>query len=416
MALRAVIFGLRNVLLKENGNIDTFIVQELRKLFNFLRMKDSEPILLGNDGWVLKDTETGKTSRIDDYLRDTYGPHSLYLTKRMRLPRKPKRDSVDYILQKHNLSNEQVVYIGNTQIDFQTAVNSNLLFLNEIWEPQQVSYGFTFSTPKEVGRFIDVFALKEHPWFYAIDRPGLQYRSLAPFSTRKADYAVYSEVARTAAKTATSERHFFLNSLISSIYFSGLIPEINYVACVPGHGQGCGNPAMNDVLDAMAKCFRKSYLPDLIVRHTNAPSSRETRLKSQIPSPLTQLNTICLTKTPQRGLNGKPYKNPLDLRDKTVLLFDDFCTAGYSLEACRLFLMQAGARVIEVSWLKTINTDYNQIKLKKDFDPYKAQQFEASDISISPLSYQGYIVDPAAPKELTAAYNQYRKWNFPPEC
>lgn len=415
MALRAVIFGLRNVVLKV-GNLDPFIVQELRKLFNFLRAKNIEPILLGNDDWVLKDTDTGQTSQIDDHLLEIYGPHRLYITKRMGLPEKPKKDAVDHILQQHNLSNEQVIYVGNTPMDFRTAINSNLLFLNETWETQQVSYGFTFSTPKEVGRFINAFALKEHPWFYAIDRPGLEYRSLAPFSTFAADYEVYSSAARMAAKSATSERHFFLNSLIASIYFSGLIPKIDYIACVPGHNQGYGNPAMNDVLDTMAKCFRKSYLPDLIIRYTGAPSSRELRIQRSTPSPLTQLNTICLTATPLRGLNGKRYKNPLNLHDKTVLLFDDFCTAGYSLEAARLFLRQAGARVIEVSWLKTINTGYNQIEIKRDFDPYRHQQFEPTDISIRHSSYREYIVDPAAPKELTAAYNQYRNWNFPPEC
>jgi hypothetical protein len=183
---------------------------------------------------------------------------------------------------------------------------------------------------------------------------------------------------------------------------------------MPGHKQGYGNPAMDDVLDTLGKCFRKAYLPDLIARHTDAPSNRQERIAGRKPSPLTQLNTLCLTRCPLKGsANAERYSPSWKIQGKTVLVLDDFCTEGYTLGAARVFLLQAGAKVIEVSWLKTINSTYEWLQSGKNFDPYVPQYFDRKDIHSNPFSYQQYISDPAASTELREAYNLYRNWDFP---
>ena len=170
MTLRAVIFGLDGVLIKEgDSDLPAHLITQLRQLFDFLRTNDVEPIILANRDWIVKDDKTNTSRPIDYLLQERYGEHHLYVTTRLHLPPKPKRAAVDAILKRHNLSNEEAIYIGNSFMDFRTAINSHLLFLNVTWEREEVSYGFTFSSPKEVGRFIDVVGLKEHHWFYEID-------------------------------------------------------------------------------------------------------------------------------------------------------------------------------------------------------------------------------------------------------
>jgi hypothetical protein len=174
----------------------------------------------------------------------------------------------------------------------------------------------------------------------------------------------------------------------SCVYFSGLIPTFDYIACVPGHEAGCGNPAMNDVLDILGKCFRKPYLLDLVVRHTTAPKSQQLRLEGKEPDPRTQLNTIRITRFPLKAPPNQRYSaRSWKLQGKSILLLDDICTNGYTFGAAKAFLEQAGAQVLLVSWLKTINRAYYIIGVNKPFDPYVAQSFTAKDLTRRPLIY-----------------------------
>jgi len=78
-----------------------------------------------------------------------------------------------------------------------------------------------------------------------------------------------------------------------------------------------------------------------------------------------------------------------------------------------LYLEEAGAEVLLASWLKTINTGYHVLDVKKNFEPYKPQTFTTTDISITPLRYKPYIVDKVAPTELGEALALYRAWEYP---
>ena len=412
MALKAVLFGLEHVLVNEGkGGIGSHTRSELTRLFELLRNNDIQPIILANRNWLHIDDESGEKENIDDSLKKLYGDHSLYITSRMNLPPKPRKDIVEKVLGDHGLLNKEVIYVGTSQIDFNTAINSKILFLNAIWDQQLVSYGFTLKSPIDLARFIMTFCLREHYWFYKIDTP-VSYRSLSPFSTFIEHYKKLTVAARSAAKQGTNERHFFLNSLVATIHFSGLTSEFDYIACVPGHKAGFGNPVMDDVLYLLGNCFRKRYIIDLIVRHSDAPKSQSLRIKKLLPKPESQLNTIKLLKKPQKKL-GENYKTQLKLSGKRVLVIDYFCTSWYSLEAPRLFLEEAGASVILMSWLKTINRDYNVLKLKDKFDPFSAQSFSNTEFTINHLIYNKYIVDRVAPLELSESFDKFKSWDWP---
>jgi hypoxanthine phosphoribosyltransferase len=169
---------------------------------------------------------------------------------------------------------------------------------------------------------------------------------------------------------------------------------------------------MDDYLATVGNIFRKNYLRDLIVRHTAAPSSRQVRNAGHQPQPEVQFNTLKLTRTPLK--KGKVrYASKLNLRGKTVLVFDDFCTNGMTFEAARHLLKQAGAETIQVSWLKTINRGYRVIADLPRFSPYDAVVHDAASIRSTELPYSRFIVGPQARTELSEAFEHYQNWTSP---
>jgi predicted amidophosphoribosyltransferase len=420
MALKAVVFGLEGTFVADNSKLDQPISADrlrtvgsaLKEFIAFLQVKEIKPIIVANHHRDVVSPNTNQSQPVDEWLNTLLGEHSLYIAERDGMPYKSQPAFMEAVLDRERLSNIEVVYVGTSQKDFLAALHARILFLNAQWVRSESKYGFVFSEPVELMRFIDLFALKEHHWFYRIDTP-IEYRSLGPFSTMVESYAEYSAAAREAAKQGTTERHFFLNTLVASLYFSGEIERIDYIACVPGHEVGYGNPAMNDVLTMLGQIFNKKYIPDLIVRHSAAPSQRAERQQRRDPGPDNQLNSIHLTKLPLKKPTER-YKSPVPLKGKRVLLFDDFTTKGYSMEAARLFLAQAGASVTAVSWLKTINRPYTVLSVARTFNPFRPQTFQRDEIIGQALQYEQYIGDRSAADELTTALRRFRDYGRGP--
>ena len=98
--------------------------------------------------------------------------------------------------------------------------------------------------------------------------------------------------------------------------------------------------------------------------------------------------------------------------NKTILLIDDICTRGYSLESARKYIEATGAKVISVSWLKTINTDIELLGDIGRFDPYQPNTFTGAPVSKT-YSYHRNIVDHLAPSELRLQFSRYENWDWP---
>ncbi|WP_221074045.1 phosphoribosyltransferase [Agarivorans aestuarii] len=124
-----------------------------------------------------------------------------------------------------------------------------------------------------------------------------------------------------------------------------------------------------------------------------------------------QLNTIKLNRLPTWNYN-RPYANPPLGRGKTVLLVDDICTKGWSLDAARKYIEKTNAKTIMVTWLKTINTNYCPIGDLGNFDPYEANQF-ANVPMAQEYNYHKYLVDHNASEELGEQLEQYLNWDWP---
>lgn len=404
--LKGVILSIEDVLLQQ-GKTDKAVFSEVNKLIKYFKDAGIQFVIFTNREWTVNGNRP-----LEDALTEIWGEFPyLCRAKDARIPPKPRAEATAYVLQLMGWESTEVVYVGASESDMQTAVNGGLLFMRSTWYANKTDYGFEFATPKDIARFIDIFCLRDHLWCHEIHEGNFEYYALAPFSTMKPEYTLYSEDARAAAKHGLGHPDFWIGAIVSSLYFSGIHKRINYIAVYPGHKAGTGNVVMNDAMAIFGKCFRKNYLPDLIIRHTTAQKSQAARNSGKVLDHLNQLNTIVLNRAPMRTSTER-YKSPPLGKGKAVLVIDDICTKGYSLESARTFIEKTGATVIMVSWLKTINTDIEELAPFGKFDPYKPANFKEARVQkIHP--YRNNIVDYLAPRELTGIFKSYTNWEWP---
>lgn len=409
--LRGIIMGIDGVL-AVSGKRDNTIYAEMGRLIKFIFSKGLTPVILANRDWSVKNTEDGTEIRLEDVITAEWGKFPWFVTNVLGIPHKPSSDSINYVLNKMGWDPTETLYIGNTDDDMRTAVNGNILFINATWFGKRTEYGFEFTSPKDVARFIDIFGLRRHLWHYTIRTDDLEYYALAPYSTMKPEFSAYSTDAKYAAKWGAGHPDFWTKYLFSTIYFSELHKEIDYVTVYPGHQAGYGNPVMEDPTLTFTKCFRKTFLRDLIIRHTASRKSSSARNAGERINHLNQLNTIKLNISPLRSTGDKRYVHFPLTAQKTILVVDDICTNGYSLEAARRYFRQIGCRVICMSWLKTINSNYYMLNDYPRFNPFQANTF-AQIGNIYEFAYQRYIVDPYAPDEIDQKLASYSNWDWP---
>lgn len=408
--LKGVIFSVEDTIVTKDNQADENLRAELGKLAQYLRQRGIGFVVFTNRDW--KEKNTNRT--LQEALFESWGDFKYFSRlQNPNVPPKPSQKSTEYILKEMGWAQTEVLYIGASENDMITAVNGKLLFLRAKWYSDNIDYGFAFDTPKAMAKFIDTFCLREHDWCHEINNDGFKYYALAPFSTYKPEYTLYSEDARSAAKKGQGHQDFWIGAIVSSLYFSGLYLDLKFITVYPGHKSGSGNKVMDSAISIFGKCFRIKYISNLIIRHTDAIKSQTARNTGIAIDHLNQLNTINLNEKPNKS-DTQQYANRIPLKGKTVLVLDDIATRGYSFEAARAFLEAAGANVVLVSWLKTINTDIDQIKVTKKFNPFEPNVFSLEDIQhVKTHSYHANIIDSLAPVELTELFQSYLNWDWP---
>jgi len=197
---------------------------------------------------------------------------------------KRRAGSVNAILSATGATLHETILVGSKQEDMLAGVNNGLLLIRPAWYGDDMEYGFRVGSIGQLARFCEVFALRQHPIYWSIDSETLQVRSMGPFSTYFEEFAKYGANAKQVAKENKGDPEFWFFAVVSTLYFSGIIHGVDFICPFPGH-----NPAatggIRELLDAVmsqfGKCFKKPYLPDLIVRHTQSQkaniSSRNRR-------------------------------------------------------------------------------------------------------------------------------------------
>ena len=188
--LKGIIFSVEDTLLPQ-GTIDEAMFAEVTKLVNYLYSIDIQISVFTNRSWVVGDAK----APLEEVLKSKWGDKFTYYSRQ-----------------------------------------------NDAGIPAE--YGFEFDTPKSIARYIDTFCLRDHLWCHEIHDNDFRFYALAPFSTMKPEYTLYSQDAKSAAKHGRGHPDFWTSALFSSLYFSGIHAEIDYITTYPGHGEGSGNSVM----------------------------------------------------------------------------------------------------------------------------------------------------------------------------
>src|SRR4051794_7908790 len=122
------------------------------------------------------------------------------------------------------------------------------------------------------------------------------------------------------------------------------------------------------------------------------------------------LNTLHLNRLPKTY--DKPRRTPIDRNGRAVLVVDDICTSGRSLDVARALIAAAGGNAILFSWLKTISAAFMHMTGSPVAQPFMAATFSAEPPAKA-YPYGDHIVDPAAPGEIDKLLAAFRAWKWP---
>ncbi len=414
--LKGIIFSLSDVL-AHKGSIEADLFLETVKLLKFLLSKGIQPVLVSNTPWIVNIKDGGKKP-FQDYLSEFVGEQLPYYQGGKDIDYKQYATAMRSVLDKHGWSSPEVFYVGNTHEDVQAASNGGFPLLNAKWHGDNSPYGFEFSSPKDIASFVDCCCLTPQDWFWGIEKGNLRVHSIAPFAEYSKAYpegAIYSTNAKQAVKLDAGNIRFWGLLMAARIHLSGIGTEIDFVAPYPGHKTTSKKTKLMNAIAVVSGSLRARYLFDFVERHSDAKKSQSLRTSGGSPSSANQLSTIRLNPTPTRtGPQQLKYKNKPNIKGKTVLVVDDICTEGYSLEASRAFFEAAGAKVVLLSWLKTPGkNDYHAIRSLEPSIAKPFSKFKPEKVREIIYSNSGNVTNSNADKEIAEAYTKYTSWDWP---
>ena len=142
----------------------------------------------------------------------------------------------------------------------------------------------------------------------------------------------------------------------------------------------------------------------LIERH--ADSVKSATAAADEKTYRNQLNTIKLKAFPHPYDDPEPRRTRIKLKGKTVLVVDDICTNGRSLECARAYIEAAGGKAILFSWLKTIKNPYLRMTPAPSLKPFQVNAIQEEPGSV-PYAYLEGIEDAQAPAEIAALLDAF---------
>lgn len=405
MSLKLVLISPSGTLEKDN-KLHGDVIKSVAQLVADLAKQNVKVAIWSNR--LIKVNRQNGQQPLHEFLSELAGTPVEYVGLQVGMPARQRANSVAPILQRFGVKIEETILVGAREEDMRAGVNNKLLLLRPSWYQTDLEYGFEVASITELRRFCMLFGTREHPIFWRINdiNHGLMVNALGPFSTMIQAYAAFGEDAKNAAKYEAGTLKFWHQLVTSTLYFSGIMHKVDYITVYPGHASGTRVKAFHEVLDLLGKCFHKPFLPNLLVRHTDAAKS--SLRKAGEREFRTQLNTIKIDSRASK-LGAAPRKSALDLRGKNVLVVDDICTSGRSLEVARTYLGAAQASCILFAWLKTINTDYLRISEAIPLRPFEANVINNEPRAIA-YPYRAQIVDTQAPTELDELLRRYQAW------
>ena len=303
--------------------------------------------------------------------------------------KKPSPLFVEMICQLTGASKNEVIYLGDDdRTDIFCAINSKVLPLAAHYSSsgKPMQYGLPVNDLAALKSYLSTYAEQTPPYF------GWFFVSSCQDTGKKIDiralFGDHGDLGLTqplidllkngrdksiGSKSSTSLGQLLFHYLVSQIYLSGLIQDIKYITVYPGHLANSSNNILSQYSDILKQTFNTSYLPDLLIRHTDAPESRRT------PGPnrdiFEQFRTIQVNPS---------YKSKI--KDASILVLDDFTTSGNSLETARRMLLNAQASNVVGLAVAKYRVKYKVTQINNSWDPFSPCTLSPADILFEEFS------------------------------
>ena len=297
---------------------------------------------------------------------------------------KPAPEYIDKIEELSGIDRNEMILIGDDGItDIMCAINSGVLPFSTYYSISQkneaeLGYGIPINTPEELIDWIVTFGRQDSPYFgwtynKECSDTGTRIDIRALIGTRE------EEVNKLLIKVLKNNQRILYGSkqvnlqyllfmyLLSQCYLSNLTSDVDLITVYPGHIKGKSNKLLERFSVYMSQLFKDRYIKDLIVRHKSAPQSSLQGDKRDV---LDQFNTIFINPSYEDKIKGK-----------TILVLDDFTTAGYSLECARRMLINAGASHVIGIAIAKFRAKHSATIIGKSWNSFKPSSFRDAHIS-----------------------------------
>lgn len=283
---------------------------------------------------------------------------------------KGTRRWVEAACERFSISNNQVVWLGDTDQDMRSAVNAGAIYFNAGWASPAYKYGITVARPDLFSLMVVEFFAKENLWFWRLDAEDARHRKVTGRSWVDSRGAGVDHLQKLllrsfkddvdAAIGAFSVGDFATYHVLGSLYAEGIAGRADTWTIYPGREGGL-SPILGRFIDLAARLLRHRPAEDVLLRHRNAVHSAEARKNADLGF-----------ENQMESLRLNPERRAV-VENKCVLVVDDYITAGNSQECARNLLLEAGAReVISVS-IGRYNYGYNTMAPDADYvwNPYE---------------------------------------------
>ncbi len=254
---------------------------------------------------------------------------------------------IEKVCDHFKIMRNEVVYLGDSNRDMTTAVNSKIVYLNAEWSNPDYKYGIPVRSPQMIHPLLSNFFIKKELWYWSVDDSddeGNMVAAKALINRRDIGVNGFKRNLLAWAKYDTDHdidsfkmSEFIIYHLLGSLYLDGIYTDIDTVTIAPGHAGG-HNTLMDKSLQRLARLFRNRFAPDLLHRHTPSQKSAFARSAGNSPTFQDQIQTVCLK------CDEGDVKRIVE--NKTVLVVDDFITQGFTTEWSRHLLLNAGAKKV----------------------------------------------------------------------
>lgn len=391
VSVKGVVLDLDGTLLLPDGSAPPGVgamIDELRASGISIAVASGRP---GVSAAAVKLRLAGAELRVDEILtRDSVGSN------------KGTKNWVGNACQAFALAPNELVWLGDSDLDMRCAVNGRVVYFNAGWSNPSYPYGIAVDRPHIFSLVVTECFAKQAYWFWQLDtsdRGGRAVQDRALIDGGGANLPALKNGLISFLKLGTDPhvgplkvRDFIMMHMLGSIYGEGLHLRADTWTVYPGSSGG-PNKEMDFVVNHVVKQFRDRYVGDLLVRHTQAVDSGETRSAGGQVSFANQINSIHVNPAQRKRV-----------KRKTILVVDDFETQAWSAECARNLLLRAGAReVICVSLGKYGNTRHVVSDKQQSWDPFVAQTHPAGRFT------DGIAQGPSDKAVLTAIRDSYQR-------